>query len=262
MAASAVEGICNTKRRRSHRWVNSTLVIANGEWLLFNNLQGPVTTVFGIVELVSAMMLTSVPASSQVSGRARVVDGDTLKIGQEVVSLFGIDAPEAKQFCQSEEKLWPCGRRARDALHDHIGQNRVECFGAERDRQGRLLAVCLSGGEELNGWLVSEGWALARRPISNTYVDDEAAALTARRGIWDSNFVKPWEWRRGKRLKIGPLIVNQCKIKGTITNDGKKVYFLPSDQQYPLVQIMESTGELWFFSENEARAAGWRPSGR
>lgn len=247
MAASVVEGICNTKRRRSHRWVNSTLVIANGEWLLFNNLQGPVTTGFGIVGLVSAMMLTSVPASSQVSGRARVVDGDTLKIGQEVVSLFGIDASEAKQFCQSEEKLWPCGRHAREALHDHIGQNRVECFGAERDRQGRLLAVCLSGGEELNEWLVSEGWALARRPISNTYVDDEAAALTA---------------RRGKRLKIGPLIANQCKIKGTITNDGKKVYFLPSDQQYPLVQIMESTGELWFCSENEARAAGWRPSGR
>ena len=102
----------------------------------------------GMLGLVGGLVLVSTPASSQVSGKARVINGDTLKIGRQVVAMFGIDAPETKQFCRRDDQRWPCGRRAREALHDHIGQNRVECFGAERDRHGRLLAVCLSGGEE------------------------------------------------------------------------------------------------------------------
>ena len=218
-------------------------------------------TVVGMLGLVGGLILASTPAASQISGKARVINGDTLKIGGQVVALFGIDAPETKQFCRRDNQRWPCGRRAREALHDHIGQNRVECFGAERDRHGRLLAVCLSGGEELNKWLVTQGWALAYRPVSNTYVEDEAAAIAARRGIWQSNFVKPWEWRRGKRLKIA-TDKQRCQIKGKITRGGKKVFYLPSSQQYPLVDIRETKGDRWFCTEQDARAAGWRPSGQ
>ncbi len=38
------------------------------------------------------------------------------------------------------------------------------------------------------------------RRYSLDYVDEEVGAQAARRGIWASEFVKPWEWRRGKRL--------------------------------------------------------------
>ena len=48
--------------------------------------------------------------------------------------------------------------------------------------------------------MVANGWTLAYRRYSLDYVDDEAEARAARRGIWASEFVKPWEWRRGKRL--------------------------------------------------------------
>ncbi len=41
------------------------------------------------------------------------------------------------------------------------------------------------------------------RRYSLDYVDEEADAQAARRGIWASEFVKPWEWRRGKRLDTG-----------------------------------------------------------
>ncbi len=41
------------------------------------------------------------------------------------------------------------------------------------------------------------------RRYSLDYVDGEADARAARRGIWGSDFVKPWEWRRGKRLGTG-----------------------------------------------------------
>ena len=51
--------------------------------------------------------------------------------------------------------------------------------------------------------MVSQGWALAYRRFSLDYVGKEAEAQAARRGLWASEFVKPWEWRRGKRLGTG-----------------------------------------------------------
>ncbi len=48
--------------------------------------------------------------------------------------------------------------------------------------------------------MVVNGWAVAYRRFSLDYVDEEADAQAARRGIWASEFVTPWEWRRGKRL--------------------------------------------------------------
>ena len=51
--------------------------------------------------------------------------------------------------------------------------------------------------------MVSQGLALTYRRYSRDYVDEEADARAARRGIWASEFVPPWEWRRGKRLDMG-----------------------------------------------------------
>ncbi len=58
-------------------------------------------------------------------------------------------------------------------------------------------------GEDINAWMVSQGLALAYRRYSLDYVDEEADAQAARRGIWAGEFVSPWEWRRGKRLDTG-----------------------------------------------------------
>ena len=52
-------------------------------------------------------------------------------------------------------------------------------------------------------WMVQQGLALAYRRYSLDYVDEEADAQAARRGIWAGEFVKPWEWRREKRLDTG-----------------------------------------------------------
>ena len=35
-----------------------------------------------------------------ISGIARVIDGDTLRIGNKKIRLYGIDAPEKKQLCK------------------------------------------------------------------------------------------------------------------------------------------------------------------
>ncbi len=64
-------------------------------------------------------------------------------------------------------------------------------------------ARCTVAGEDLEKWMVANGWALAYRRYSLDYIDEEAEAQAARRGIWAGEFVKPWKWRRGKRLGTG-----------------------------------------------------------
>ena len=52
-----------------------------------------------------------------------------------------------------------------------------------------------------------------------------------------------------------------CLIKGNISSNGR-IYHVPGGQYYDRTGINESSGERWFCSEAEARAAGWRRSRR
>jgi endonuclease YncB( thermonuclease family) len=129
-------------------------------------------------------------------GIPSVTDADTIKIDGIRVRLAGIDAPEMKQPCQrADGTAYRCGENATAALEAHIGRRSVECRGDELDRYGRTLAVCYLGAEDLNAWLVAEGWAVAYRHYSTAYVPQEDAARAARRGIWAGMFAMPWDWR-------------------------------------------------------------------
>lgn len=75
----------------------------------------------------------------------------------------------------------------------------MTCRGDQRDRYGRLIAVCYVGPHDLGECMVRQGWALAYLRYSMDYVDEEATARQAQAGIWRGEFVPPWEWRRGKR---------------------------------------------------------------
>ena len=130
------------------------------------------------------------------SGRARVIDGDTIQVQATRIRLHGIDAPELDQLCHVDARQWRCGREAARALEEMIGTGTLTCEVLDRDRYGRSIAVCRAGGEDLGAWMVSEGWALAYRHYATDYVAEEAEAKAAGRGIWRGRFVPPWEWRR------------------------------------------------------------------
>ncbi len=140
-------------------------------------------------------------AAATLSGSARVVDGDTLDVGGTRVRLHGIDAPESGQRCRSAGQAWACGREASRALAAFIGSRAVACHERDRDRYGRVVAVCRLDGRNMNAWMVAQGWALAYRRYSLDYVQAEAAARAARRGVWRGEVVAPWDWRRGTRLE-------------------------------------------------------------
>ena len=114
--------------------------------------------------LLGATLLVAVAMSAaraDLVGTATVIDGDTLEIHGRRVRLVGIDAPESSQTCLDRGKAWRCGQQAALALDAKIARRPVSCSEQGTDRYGRALCTCSAGGENLNAWLVGQGWALA-----------------------------------------------------------------------------------------------------
>ena len=154
------------------------------------------------IVLAVATSLAPMPAvASDLVGVASVIDGDTLEIRGVRIRLHGIDAPESRQLCRrSSGDEWRCGQQAALALSDRIGRRTINCSVRDVDRYDRAIAVCRQGNQDLNRWLVSEGWAVAYRRYSRDYIRAEDQARSAGRNIWSGQFVVPWDWRRGQRL--------------------------------------------------------------
>ena len=53
-----------------------------------------------ILSLILITPLISFEKAKLITGKARVTDGDTIKINKKKIRLFGIDAPEKNQFCK------------------------------------------------------------------------------------------------------------------------------------------------------------------
>jgi endonuclease YncB( thermonuclease family) len=214
--------------------------------------------------LAFPLVVSAATAAPTIAGQADVVDGDTLAIrGQSArIRLYGVDTPEGQQTCEDAAgKRYLCGSRAAEALSALIGRNgRVTCQEEDRDRYGRIVAVCQANGREINAELIRQGWALEYKQYSDgRYTNEEAEARKAKRGLWAGKFVEPWDWRRGERLpsETSTGSDRKCAIKGNISGSGK-IYHLPGSRSYAGTVIDEASGERWFCTESEARAAGWR----
>jgi endonuclease YncB( thermonuclease family) len=146
------------------------------------------------------------PPGTWLVGQASVTDGDSLEFRGARIRLHGVDAPESRQMCGPPDQLWPCGRRAANALSDWIGGRTVSCLVRRTDRFGRLIATCSVSGADMQDWLVRNGWAMAYRRFSMDYVAAEQAARQARAGIWSGEFVPPWEWRRQQQRSVALVL--------------------------------------------------------
>ena len=50
--------------------------------------------------------------------------------------------------------------------------------------------------------MVASGWAFADKSQSGDYAPHEETAQAAQEGVWSGEFIAPWDWRDGKRLKL------------------------------------------------------------
>ena len=196
-------------------------------------------------------------------GRARVLDGDTLAIGDTRVRLYGIDAPETAQRCLDERRRsWGCGSTAAHRLERLIEGRPVACESRGLDDYGRTLGVCQVAGRELNAQLVREGLAWAFVRYSDAYVPVEREARAAKRGVFAVENVAPWEFRagawEGAQAAAQAGRARTCPIKGNISSGRVRIYHLPWQRDYASTRIDEAAGERWFCDEGEAERAGWR----
>ncbi len=145
---------------------------------------------------------------NKISGFAKVVDGDTIKINSKKIRLYGIDAPEKKQKCKktyltisflSFTKDYMCGEVSTQKLIKKINKQKLNCNILDVDRYNRLIAECFKRKINLNSWMVSNGYAVAYRKYSKKYVSDEINAKNNKLGIWQGKFDYPWEFRALQR---------------------------------------------------------------
>ena len=130
------------------------------------------------------------------------------------------------------------------------------------DRYGRLVSVCTAGGVDLGGRLVAEGLARAYARYSDAYLEVEADARAAGRGLWHGAAEAPWEYRaEGFTAAAGAGAHHRraARSRATCRRGGERIYHLPGSPSYARTRIDPSRGEAWFCDEAAASAAGFRP---
>ncbi len=143
----------------------------------------------------------------EISGNAKIIDGDTIKINSKKIRLHGIDAPEFKQMCKKPyltiifltfTKDYPCGKISTQKLQKKINNKVITCKILDIDRYKRLIGECYKRNLNLNSWLVSNGYAVAYRKYSKKYISNEINAKNEKKGLWQGKFEMPWDFRRKK----------------------------------------------------------------
>ena len=236
--------------------------------------------------LLLLLLLPSLASAADITGAAKIREADAIQIGNTRIRLSGIDAPSPDQLClNTKGERWACGVAARDELAKHTDNRNWTCRLGQTDRRGRSLARCEVDGEDIQRWLVRNGWALAYTRFSHDYAADEAEAREAKAGLWQGAFFAPWDWRvRNKKTPIlgaagmkvpdhahAVLLASasgevapspDCTIKGNVNSSGECIYHKPTSRWYAKIEMKISKGTRWFCSVDEAEAAGCRETKR
>lgn len=126
------------------------------------------------------------PAAGQtIEGSATIIDGDELRVGERVVRLYGIAAPDISA------NLGPDARVYLDGL---AGGQRVVCTETDRTAPDTSIAICSIDGTDLGAELLAQGLAAVyrmgtapsaqERELAARYDTEESDARTRQIGLW------------------------------------------------------------------------------
>ncbi|MCG5249819.1 thermonuclease family protein [Brevibacillus agri] len=232
-----------------------------------------------------ALLLAACSASGQPEANGemtatvkRVVDGDTFELASwEKVRMIGVDTPET---VKPNHPVEPYGKEASNYTKELLTGKKVTLkFDVEPyDKYQRLLAyVYMEDGTFVNEKLVRDGYARIMTIPPNVAKADvflaaEREAREANRGLWGLDpdgkdaGKKPAD-KKSADKETGKSAAKPGKptdsdrdtppegkaIKGNINAKGEKIYHVPGSASYE-----QTKAEMWFATEEEAQAAGFR----
>ena len=148
----------------------------------------------------------------RITGVSRVVSGDTITLGQYIVKLFGVAAPDISQTCANASGAgYRCGQQSVSWLSEWLADNEIACHIINRTEQGVLNGVCLLGDYDIGAAIVNAGWAVANIRQSKIYLPYQQQASSNKRGLWQGEFYMPWDWQRFKNRKANIKIIKPKK---------------------------------------------------
>jgi endonuclease YncB( thermonuclease family) len=148
-----------------------------------------------VVARLSLLLLLAGCSSAYADEVVSIHDGDTFTMNGQRWRLWGVDAPELQQTCLTDREI-PCGVMARDVLQALTTGKNIECewHGTSYNRS---VGLCNVDGNDLSLEMVWRGWALDWQKYSNgIYAKEQADAKANKRGLWATEFVEPWTWRK------------------------------------------------------------------
>jgi endonuclease YncB( thermonuclease family) len=126
------------------------------------------------------------PAAGQtIEGMATVIDGDELRVGDSLIRLFGIAAPDIGS------NLGPDARLYLDGL---AGGQHIVCTEVDRNIEDQSIAICTIDGTDLATEMLAQGLAAVyrigapptpeERELAARYDTEEADARERKLGVW------------------------------------------------------------------------------
>lgn len=126
------------------------------------------------------------PASSRQPRQSlkgvRVDPDGTLRSGANRIVLSGIQLPERRRLCATQEGArWPCGSMALAALRNLVGrESEVACEITE----GVTSGICFVGNTDIAEWMLENGWAELGEMPSPKQKRAHETARNAFVGMW------------------------------------------------------------------------------
>jgi endonuclease YncB( thermonuclease family) len=134
------------------------------------------------IKVLQQKLVEEAKGNRIVTGLAKVVEAERIKVGDTELRLFGIVLPQPAA---------PSGVESRSALEKLLSNTTVTCRVQERDKGWRLLGSCKTDKhDDISLAILQEGWAVvARGSVLNTdfsdiYLAAEAKAQLQRLGMW------------------------------------------------------------------------------
>jgi endonuclease YncB( thermonuclease family) len=94
--------------------------------------------------------------------RPVAVESAVFESSGHTIAISGVKSVPADETCTYEGASWPCGVRARAAFRLWLRGRALVCQIPEAEQDEQVIrAGCRVAKEDVGGWLVANGWALA-----------------------------------------------------------------------------------------------------